>query len=433
MNPLIVCLIGVLALFILFLLRMPVAFAMGAVGLVGFAYMVSWEASADLFAKTLFSTFTDYGFTVIPLFVWMGFIALHGGIGEKMYEAAYKLIGGVRGGLAMASVMACAAFGAICGSSTATTATMSVVAWPHMRKRGYDASLATASIAAAGILGVMIPPSVVLIIYAFLVMESIPVLFIATILPGLLLASLFMLTIYIRTGLNPVLGPKGPKVSIKEKLTSFSGGSLETIAIFILVMGGLFFGLFTPTEAAAAGAACALLVVVIRRQITWKGVVDSLGQATITSAMILMIVVGAKMFGHFAGITGIPWLIVEWGTRLPYPEISVWAFLMVTFLVLGCFIDPMALMLLLLPILLPLILELGYDPVWLGPMMVLAGGMGVITPPVGMDVYVVSSMTDVPLTTVFRGIWPFLCAIIVCIALCTLFPQIVLFLPNLIR
>jgi len=418
---------------VLFFFRMPVAFAMGLVGLIGFSYIVSPQAAGDLLAKTIFNTFTDYGFTVIPLFVWMGFIALHGGIGEKLYGTAYKLIGGVRGGLAMATVLACTAFGAICGSSTATTATMSVVSWPHMRKHNYEASLATASIAAAGILGVMIPPSVVLIVYAFIVMESIPTLFIATIFPGLLLAFLYILIIYVFTLINPRTGPAGPKVSMKEKLLSLTGGSLETIAIFGLVMGGLFAGLFTPTEAAGVGAAGALVVVLARRQLTWKGFTASLSDATLTSAMILVIVVGARMFGHFVGITGLPFLIAEWGIGLPHPEISVWVFLIVSFLVLGCFIDPLALTLLLLPIFLPLILEVGYDPVWLGPMMVLAGGMGVITPPVGMDVYVVSSMTDVPLTTVFKGIWPFLCAIILCIAICTAFPQIVVFLPSLMK
>jgi len=209
---------------------------------------------------------------------------------------------------------------------------MSVVSWPHMRKHNYEASLATASIASAGILGVMIPPSVVLIIYAFIVMESIPVLFIASIMPGLLLALLFMLTIYILTWLNPRLGPSGPKVSIKEKLVSLTGGSLETIAIFGLVMGGLFAGLFTPTEAAGVGAAGALVVVLARRQLSWKGFAASLSDSTLTTAMILVIVVGARMFGHFVGITGLPFLIAEWGVGLPHPEISVWAFLILSFI-----------------------------------------------------------------------------------------------------
>ena len=433
MSPLVVCAIGIAALFILFLCRMPVAYVMGFLGILGFGYMVSAGAAADLLAKRLFYTFSDYGFTVIPLFVWMGFIALHGGIGEKLYGTAYKLIGEVRGGLAMATVLACTAFGAICGSSTATTATMGVVSWPHMRRQNYDASLATACVAAAGILGVMIPPSVVLIIYAFLVMESIPTLFIATIFPGLLLAVLYMLVIYIVTLFNPRLGPPGPRVGVKEKLLALTGGAGEILVIFGLVMGGLFVGLFTPTEAAAVGAASVLLVVLVRRQLTWQGFSASLADSTRTSAMILLIIAGAKMFGNFVGITGLPFLMAEWGSGLPLPEISVWGFILLAFLILGCFIDPLALMLLLLPIFLPLVLELGYDPVWLGPMLVLAGGMGVITPPVGMDVYVVSGVTDVPLTTVFRGIWPFLCAIIICIAICTAFPQIVLFLPGLLR
>lgn len=433
MSPLVICLISFVALFILFLLRVPVAYAMGLAGILGFGYLVSAGAASRVLVNDLFHTFADYGFTVIPLFVWMGFISLHAGIGGRLFRTAYKFVGELRGGLAMATVIACTAFGAICGSSTATTATMGTIAWPEMKRQEYSASLGTACIAAAGILGVMIPPSVVLIVYAWIAIEPVSELFIASIFPGLILAVLYIISIYIVTLRNPLLGPPGPRSGVKEKLTALAGGSGEVLAIFAMVMGGLFVGFFTPTEAGGAGAAAVLVVSLARRRLTWQGFTASLADTTRTSAMILLILAGARMFGHLITVTGLSSLLVEWGTEVGLPGVGVWGLVLVAFLILGCFVDPLALMLLIVPVFLPLLLSLGYDAVWLGPLLVLAGGMGVITPPVGMDVYVASAVTGVPLTTVFRGILPFLFAIMCAIAICTAFPQIVLFLPGLMR
>lgn len=431
MSPLTVGIIGIVVLFVLFLARMPVAYVMGLVGFLGFAYVVSTEAAGTKLALNFYSTFGDYGFTVIPLFVWMGFVAFHSGISEKLFNAAYKVIGSARGGLAMATVMACAGFGAICGSSTATTATMGVVAWPEMRKCHYQEALGTACIAAAGILGNMIPPSVVLIVYGFIATQSISELFIATIFPGLLLTGLYMLAIYIITLFRPELAPAGPRTGLKEKLLGLSGGTGETLAIFLLVLGGLFAGLFTPTEAAGAGAASVLLVALARRRLSWQAFTKSLLDATRTSAMILIIIVGAIMFGHFITVTGLSSGLADWIAGLAVPPVVIWGFFVIMWLLLGCFIEAMALMLLTVPIFLPVFMNLGYDLVWLGPMLMLAGGLGVLTPPVGMDVYVASGVTGVPIGTVFRGIIPFLLAIIVTIAICTAFPGIVMFLPGL--
>ncbi len=434
MDPIAIGIISFAVLILIFLLGMPTALTMGLVGIAGFAYLVSPAAAGSLLAKDLFYTFSDYQFTAIPLFVWMGFLALYGGLGDKLFSTAYKLVGHIRGGLAMATVLACTAFGAICGSSTATTATFSVVAWPEMQKQKYNPSLGTACIAASGILGVMIPPSVVLIVYAFISEQPIPQLFIASIVPGLLLALLYMIVIYITCLIDPSLGPAGPKVSFKEKLSSLtSSGTWELLAIFILVIGGLFGGLFSPSESGAAGAAAVLIVVLVRKKISLKGFTSSLADSTWTVAMILLIVSGAKMFGHFIAVTGLPHILAGYAATFPFGSTGLWILNLFAWLILGCFIDPLALTLLMVPIFLPMLVKAGFNPIWMGPMTVLAGGMGVLTPPVGMDVFVVSGMTKVPLATVFKGIVPFLLAIIVCIAICTAFPQIVLFLPGLMK
>ncbi len=434
MSPFIVGLIGIALLFVLFALRMPIAFIMALVGFAGFSYLVSPEAAFRVVSKDLYNTFASYSLSVIPMFVWMGFLAFHSGISARLYTAAYKLVGHIRGGLAMATQIACAGFGAVCGSNTATAATMSAVSLPEMKKYNYDDSLATASVAAGGALGVLIPPSVIFIVYGVATQQSISKLFIAGILPGILLMLLYMATVYILTRRNPKLGPPGPRVSWKERISVVGKSIWEISIVFSLSIGGLFAGWFTPTEAGAVGAFGVLVVALAERRLGWQGFKKSLADTTRTTAMIMLLVAGAIIFGRFMAISQIPFAMADWAGSLPIPPFAVMAIMLVIYLILGCFIDALALILLTIPIFYPVAVGiLGYDPIWFGVIIVMVMAMGVITPPVGMNVYIVKGIArDVPLETIFRGIFPFLGALIICIAILIAFPQLATFLPRFI-
>jgi len=427
--------IGIVGFFVLILLRMPIAFAMALVGFVGFGYITSTSAAMTMVVREIYSTFSSYSLSVIAMFCWMGFLAFYSGIGTRLYVFAYKLIGHWPGGLAIATQAACAIFGAICGSNTATAATMGAIALPEMSKYKYDTSLATASVAAGGVLGVLIPPSVIFIVYGMATEQSIGKLFMAGILPGILLMSLYMLTIYILTKRNPILGPPGPRSNWKDRLQSLRGGLGEVLVIFLLSMGGLFAGWFTATEAGAVGAAGVLGVALIGRSISWYGFKKSLYDTTRTTAMIMLLIAGSVIFGRFMAISRIPFELATWTGSLDLPAWVVMAIILVIYLILGCFIDALAMILLTIPIFYPIAIDtLGYDPIWFGVVIVLVVAMGVITPPVGMNVYVLKGVVpDVPLETIFKGIWPFLFAILVCLALIMIFPEIVTFLPDLLR
>lgn len=412
---------------------MPVAYVMIVVGLIGYSLLNSISSAFSMGSSTMFSTFTDYSLTVIPLFVWMGYIAYHAGISRRVYDATYKLTGGVPAGLAMATIGASTAFGAICGSTTATAATMSTIALPEMKRYDYNNSMATATVASSAILGILIPPSVIFILYGIATGESINKLFLAGIIPGVILMFLFMGVIFVQTLKNPDLAPKGKKVTTKEKFVSLLHGGFEVVIIFIAVMGGLFLEWFTPTEAGAVGAFSTLAVALLRRQLDFKGLVNSLADSVRISAMIMFLVAGATIFGRFLAITGLPTAIANWAVGLPLPPMAVLSVILLIYLVLGLFIDALALILLTVPIFYPVALELGFDPIWFGVVIVLVVGMGVITPPVGANVYVVAGVEkETPVMTIFKGIWPFLGAIILLLALLMAFPQIALFLPGLI-
>jgi len=425
--------IGIIVLVILLYSKMPVGFAMGFVGLVGFSVVVSLDAGLNLLARDVWDVFSSYNLTVIPLFVFMGQIAFHAGISRRLYDSAYVLLGHRRGGLAMTTVGACAGFSAICGSTNATAATMATVALPEMKRYGYDMSLATGTVAAAGSLGILIPPSVIFIVYGILTEQSIGKLFAAGILPGILLCILFLLTIHLQVMKNPSLAPPGPRSSIHEKLRSFAG-ILETVILFALVMGGIFFGFFTPTEAAAVGAFMTLSIAIIRRQLYWKGFIQSIADTTKISCMIMVIVTGAVIFGHFMAITRIPYLLADYVSSLPFPPHAIIGVIILVYLVGGCFMDALAMIMLTVPIFFPVVQTLGFDPIWFGVVIVLVTEMGVITPPVGINVYVVYGVArDVPLEKIFRGVFPMLLSLIVCNLLLILFPQIALWLPGFIR
>jgi len=423
--------IGIILLVILLFSEMPVGFVMAFLGVIGFCYVVNAKAGLNLLAKDFWEVFSSYGLTVVPLFTFMGQIAFHSGISRRLYESAFVFVGNRRGGMAMATVAACAGFSAVCGSTNATAATMATVALPEMRRYKYDMGLATGTVAAAGSLGILIPPSVVFIVYGIMTEQSIGKLFAAGIIPGILLAILFILAIHLRVRNNPALAPPGPKTTMKEKIVSFVG-VIETLALFCLVIGGIFFGFFTPTEAGAVGALLSVLIACIRRQLTRQGFVHALEDTTRISCMALIILTGAVIFGHFMAITRVPFELAHWVSNLPLPNYAIMMVIILIFLIGGCFMDAFAMIMLTLPIFFPVSQTLGYDPIWFGVVMVLICEIGVVTPPVGINVYVVYGIAkDVPLETIFRGVWPMLLALIACNALLMIFPDIALFLPNL--
>lgn len=424
---------GIIILIVLLFSNMPVGFVMGLVGLGGFIFVKGPGPGLNLLASDIFEIFSSYGLTVIPLFVLMGQLSFQSGISRRLFEAAYVLLGNRKGGLAMATIGTCAGFSAISGSTNATAATMATVALPEMKRYGYNMGLATGTVAAGGSLGILIPPSTVFIVYGILTEQSIGKLFMAGILPGILLTFLFMAAIYTVVTLNPSLAPEGPKTGFKEKISSFIG-ILETLFLFIIVMGGIFFGIFTPTEAAAIGAFATLLMAIVRRQISWRDFIKALAATTQTSCMIMVIIAGATIFGHFMSVTRVPFELSAWAANLPLPGSLIMIIIILLYIFGGCFMDSLALITLTVPIFAPLAETLGFNLIWFGVIIVLITEMGVITPPVGINVYVVHGIArDVPLETIFKGVMPMFAALIVCNILLLLFPQIALFLPNLMR
>jgi len=433
MDPVTVGLIGLLLLVVILFSRMPVGFVMAFLGLLGFSYMVSLEGGLRMLAKDFYTVFGAYSLTVVPLFILMGQVTFHSGVSSKLFDAAYKFIGHLPGGLAMATIAACAGFAAICGSTNAAAATMATVTIPEMRRYKYDMVLATGTVAAGGSLGILIPPSVIFIVYGILTEQSIGKLFVSGILPGIVLSILFIITIYIWVKARPEIAPLGPKFTFKEKLNSLKGVT-ETLILFGLVMGGLFAGIFTPTEGGAIGAGGAIALGLITRRLSIPKLKQALLESCRISCMVMVIVAGATMFGHFLAITRIPYILASWVSSLPLPSWAIMAFIIFLYLVGGCFIDALALILLTIPIFYPVITKMGYDPIWFGVIIVLVTQMGVITPPVGVNVYVVGGIVrDVPLEKIFKGALPFLIALVLLSLAIIPFPQLCLWLPSLMK
>jgi len=435
MNPTTVGVLGIAIMVLIFFSRMPVAYVMTMIGFLGFSFMISLKGGLNLLSRNIYEVFSSYGLTTIPLFILMGQLAFNSGISRRLYDTAYKFLGSTRGGLAMATVSACTAFGAVCGSSPATAATMATVGLPEMKRYKYADELSTGSVASGGGLGMIMPPSVVLIVYGVLTEESIGKLFVAGIIPAILVTILFIICIYIRCYFAPEQGPPGEAFTWKVKLQSLTG-LIDTLSVFGLVMGGLFFGFFTPTEAAAVGAFGVLVVSLARRQLSWQGFVKSLYETLRTSCMVLLLIAGAVVFGKFLAITRIPFNIAEWIGGFDLPPYVILSMVVLVYFLGGCFMDALALVMLTVPIFLPVVSGLGYDPIWFGVIIVMVTEMGVITPPVGINVYVVYGVAEsviggVPLESIFKGILPFLLAVIVGLIILVLFPQIILFLPNL--
>ena len=434
MTPEVIGLIGIILMLLLIMLKVPIAYSMFIVGFLGFAVIVSPDAALSMVGTEIFSNFSSYTLSVIPMFVWMGFIAYYSGVGTNLYALANRFLGRLPGGLAIATQAACAIFGAICGSNTATAATIGAIAIPEMKKYGYDDSLSTASVAAGGALGILIPPSVIFILYGAATEQSIGKLFIAGIVPGILLMLLYMLTIYILVIKNPSLAPVADKDAMAEEGTIFKSGLVEIFFTFFVSLGGLFAGYFTPTEAGAVGAGSILLITFLRKKLTWDGFKKSLLDTTRTTGMIMLLVAGAMVFGRFIAVSRLPFEMANWASSLALPPFIILALILVIYAILGCFIDALALILLTVPIFYPVVVNiLGYNPIWFGVIIVLVVAAGVITPPVGMNVFIIKGVAkDVPLEKIFKGIWPFLFALVICIVILIIFPQLTTFLPDLL-
>jgi C4-dicarboxylate transporter DctM subunit len=423
---------GIGLLLLLFLLRFPVAFAMALVGFAGFAYLSGVAPALGLLAQDIFETFSSYPLSVIPMFILMGNFAYASGISRRLFNAAYAWVGHFRGGLTIATVLACAGFAAICGSTAATAATMGQIALPEMKKYGYDSKLATGTVAAAGTLGILIPPSTIFIVYGIMTEGSIGKLFISGILPGAILTLFFVLTVGYLCIRHPELGPPGQPTTWAKKLRAFTG-IVEAVILFIMTVGGLFLGWFSPTQAGAIGAGGALLIGLGRGQISWSGLLNASKEGLRTSCMVLFIITGATVFGHFMAISTIPFVLADWIGNLPLPPMAIMAVIIFIYFLGGFFMDSMALIVVTLPIFFPLVINLGFDPIWFGVIIVLVAEMGVITPPVGVNVFVIKGIApDIPLQVIFQGIFPFLGGLFLLIVLLMIFPQIATYLPGLI-
>ena len=418
---------------VMLLLKMPVGFVMALMGFLGIVFTISWDAALGMIGTDLWNTFSSYGLTVIPMFILMGQICFYSQVNERLYNAAYKWFGKVRGGLATTTILACAGFAAICGSNTATAATMTVVALPEMKKYKYDPILTSGSIAAGSTLGVVIPPSVVLVVYGIYTGQSIGKLFFGSFVPGLVLAGIMVLTVYLMCIIHPTWGPKGPHFGIWDKIKALPD-ALDMVVLFGIIMFSLYAGLFTPSEAGAAGSVVAILISIARKKFTWKGFLGSVVDTLRISCMIFMLVAGAVIFGRFLAVTRLPFVAAEWVAGLPVPPwIILWAMLII-YIIGGCVMDALAFLLITVPIFYPVALQMGYDPIWFGVMITVVTTMGAITPPVGISAYIVSGMAkDIPLATVFKGVIWFIPSYIITMVVMEVFPEIVTFFSALVK
>ena len=431
MNEVMIGITGLAVVLLMFLTGIELGFAMAIVGFVGFSIIVSTKAGLNLLAKDVFDVFSSYGFTVIPLFVLMGQIAFNAGIAKRLYSAAYKFIGHIPGGMAMATVVGATAFKAICGSSPATAATFASVAVPEMDRYGYAKKLSTGIVATVGTLGILIPPSVTLIVFGIITEQSIGKLFLAGLIPGLIIAFFFIMIIYGWCRINPALGPRGEKSTWKERVASLPE-VFWVVLIFVLVVGGLMQGFFTPTEAGSIGTFAVLLLSIIKRDINFKGFIKSVAESLRTACMVLMLIAGSTILGHFLAVTKIPMIASDWVISLPLNRYVVMIIISLIYQMGGSFIDDLAFMILATPIFYPAIIKLGFDPIWFGMIIAITVMIGVIIPPVAINVFVVKNITKVPFSVIYSGVYPFLISLVVSAALLFLFPQLALWLPSVL-
>jgi tripartite ATP-independent transporter DctM subunit len=423
--------LGLLVLLLLFPTGIELGFAMAIVGFVGFSAIVNVRAATNLLAKDFFDVFSSYGFTVIPLFVLMGQVAFNAGIARRLYLAAYRFVGHIPGGLAMATVGGAMAFKAICGSSTATAATFASVAVPEMDRYRYSRVLSTGVVASVGTLGILVPPSVTLIVFGVITQQSIGKLFLAGIIPGLLIAACFLLVIAVWCRIDPSLGPHGERSSWKERGRSLPE-CVYVSAVFLLVVGGLMKGYFTATEAGSMGTMAVLLLSVGARHLTFTGFLKSVDESLRNACMVLVLIAGSTVLGHFLAVTRIPMLTADWVTSLPLPRYGIMLVIGLVYLIGGSFIDDLAFMILATPIFYPAVLRMGFSPLWFGMVVGVTVMIGVVVPPVAINVFVVRNITKVPLATIYRGVYPFLSALVFVGFLLFVFPQLATWLPGLL-
>ena len=433
MNPIIIGTIGIGVILLLMACGLPIGFAMILVGFAGFAYLVNVTAALNIVGTVPFSVISNYDWLVLPLFLFVASIFFFAGLGRSLFRFAHNLFGRLPGGLAMATIGACAIFAAISASSIATAVTIGTIAIPEMKRYKYEDALATASIAAGGTLGILIPPSGIFIIYGILTETSIVKLFVAGIIPGIILSLMFIVMIYIRARLNPTIAPPGLRTSLREKLVA-TGECAEALLLIAVVLGGLIIGWFTPTEAAAVGAFGAIVTSLIRRRLSWQGFRDAILDTVRNTGMIFLCLIGAFILNGFIAVSTIPMELANLVTSFGLPPPVVMGLIVVVYLILGCFIDTMSMILLTIPVFFPLVKGLGYDPIWFGVIVVLVTEMAMITPPVGMNVWVISGIAkNVPMEVIFKGIVPFVLVEILFVILLIAFPRIALFLPALIK
>jgi C4-dicarboxylate transporter DctM subunit len=470
-------LVGLAAMMVLAFIRIPIAISMGIVGIVGYAYMRDWTwGAAFATAQTkIYETGRNYTLSVVPLFILMGNFVTRAGMSQELFRAAYAFIGHLRGGLAMATIVACGGFGAICGSSIATAATFAKVAYPSMKKYGYSDALATGAIASGGTLGILIPPSTIMVIYGIMTGTNIGKLFAAGILPGILAIALLCLAVQYVTWRDPAAGPRGERLSWRERFATLDGviwfallgvallasvelkwlegddaaivgafavftlsmiyrGVTSVIALFTLVMGGIYGGVFTATEGAGVGATGALVFALARRALTWQTLYAALVESARTTSMLFLILIGALMFAEFVNITTMPKDLIAFVTRFELSPVMVVAAIMVIYVLLGTAMEELSMILLTVPVFFPLIVHLGLDPIWFGILIVVVVEIGLISPPVGMNLFVLKTLLPgVPTQTVFRGVLPFVTIDCVRLAILIAFPMISLYLPSLMK
>ncbi len=420
-----------LGLMLVLLAGMPIAFALGGIAYLGIWWLRNATVANTITVNQIFDLAQTHTFTVLPLFILMGNLIARARISHDLYAASNAFMGHYRGGLAMATIAACAGFSAVSGSSMATASTMSRVAMPPMRKLGYHDSLAAGSITAGGTLGILIPPSVILLIYGILTSTNIGHLFIAGIVPGLLAVIGYLLAIVVVTRLNPAAGPAGPRTPWPERMRLLVGVG-PVVVLFVLVLGGIYLGVFTPTEAAGIGAAGAFLFVLARRRLSWTGLWDILAESARTSAMMIALLFGATLFNNFLDLLGFARALSDWLNAMDVSPMMVLVAMMAVYLVLGLFLESLSMMLLTIPIFFPITQALGIDPVWFGILVVVAIEISLITPPVGLNVFILKIMVrNITLVTIFRGILPFFIADLVRLAILLAFPALVLFLPRM--
>lgn len=431
MTPSTIALIGTTSLIAITFSRMSIGVVMGLVGVVGFGVITGYAPALGLLKTVPYTSFADETLCVLPLFLLMGNFAFNSGMSEDMYRTAYVWLGRFRGGLAMATVMACALFAAISGSAIATAATLCRVAMPEMKKYNYHPMLSTGALAAGGTIGIMIPPSVILLLYGILTEQSIGKLFVAGFIPGIMQAMMYMVVIYVITRMKPELGPPGPQFTMKEKVVALKGVT-EVAILFVVVIGGLYTGIFAPSEAAGIGAFGAFICLIYRRKMSWETMKNCLLSTSSTTGMLFLIILGAMLLNYFLSVTRLPHELATWVGGLHVSRYVIFMAIVFLLIFLGAIMDELAIMLLTIPVLYPMIMNLGFDPIWFGVMATKLMEMGMILPPVGMNVFVIQGMTGVPMGTIYKGTAPFLIADFIQIILLLIFPEIVTFVPNLL-